>query len=71
VVDPETDRTKILETMLKLGPSTRTAIRDATGLRDPRFNPAFSKLLDGAIVACEIMRKNRRTPYERCRIADE
>ncbi len=69
----EEDERTICNTMAQFPQGeTKTVIRDTSGVRPPRFNPAFAALLNKkAIVPCEVVKANRKKPYDAYKLAEE
>jgi hypothetical protein len=61
----------IVQAMLRLGPATKTQIRDASGVHPREFGEAFGALVqDGTVVTAEVPAHNRKTPYQGYRLAE-
>lgn len=69
----EADSKRIVNVLVKHPDGeTKNVIRDAAGLPGSRFPVALAKLLeDGVVIPCDIMKGNRKTPFEGYRLTDE
>lgn len=68
----EKHRERLLAVMAKRpGGETASLLRDMAGLRTGEFKVALASLLeDGSAETCEVVRQNRKAPYEGYRIAE-
>jgi hypothetical protein len=68
----ETDKRQILNVLFKCPQGeTKSIIRDRSGVRSSRFNPALASLLeDGCVIPCDIQKGNRKQPFEGYKIKE-
>jgi len=66
------DKRTICNTLVKFPQGeSKSIIKEASGLNTTRFNPAFGELFEaGSIVACEIVKANRKKPYQGFKLAE-